>query len=256
MTQFETLQTKEFARRAGVTVRTLHHYDRLGLLPPSGRAASGYRLYGEREFLRLQQISILKFIGCPLQQIKDVLDHNPPNWQETLRMQEEALERRRSTLDQALAAVQRAQSRLADSGQVDWDALKQIVEAIEMEQNMEWTKKYFTPEQQTELARRREQDPKQAERGQRAWAELLPKVEEAVRQGVDPNSRQAKELAQSWSDLVRAFTGGDAEMTRSLSNLYADHRNWPKETSFQRPWSDEADVFIKTAMRAHAISCA
>ena len=42
-----------FARLSGVTVRTLHHYDRLGLLEPSGRSAAGYRLYGERDFVRL-----------------------------------------------------------------------------------------------------------------------------------------------------------------------------------------------------------
>ncbi len=49
-----------FAERAGVTVRTLHHYDRLGLLKPSSYTASGYRLYGERDFARLQQITTLK----------------------------------------------------------------------------------------------------------------------------------------------------------------------------------------------------
>ena len=59
------MKITEFARRAGVTVRTLHHYDSLGLLPAGDRSAAGYRLYGERELLRLQQISILKFIGCP-----------------------------------------------------------------------------------------------------------------------------------------------------------------------------------------------
>ena len=63
-------QAREFAELTGVTVRTLHHYDRLGLLKPSGRTAAGYRLYGERDFARLQQIITLKFIGFPLNQIK------------------------------------------------------------------------------------------------------------------------------------------------------------------------------------------
>src|SRR5215475_13944181 len=67
-------QVSEFAEKAGVTVRTLHHYDRMGLLKPSGRTEAGYRLYGERDFARLQQIVTLKFIGLPLRQIKDLLD--------------------------------------------------------------------------------------------------------------------------------------------------------------------------------------
>jgi hypothetical protein len=48
-------QPCEFARLAGVTVRALHHYDRLGLLKPSDRTAAGYRLYGPEDFARLRQ---------------------------------------------------------------------------------------------------------------------------------------------------------------------------------------------------------
>ena len=49
-------QAQEFAQRAGVTVRALHHYDRLGLLSPNGRTAGGYRLYVDRDLVRLEQI--------------------------------------------------------------------------------------------------------------------------------------------------------------------------------------------------------
>src|SRR5207248_10439792 len=64
---------QEFARRAGVTVRALHHYDQLGLLKPSGRSAAGYRLYRDADLVRLQQIVTLKFIGLSLQQIREAL---------------------------------------------------------------------------------------------------------------------------------------------------------------------------------------
>jgi DNA-binding transcriptional MerR regulator len=68
-----TYQPHEFARRAGVTVRALHHYDRLGLLEPSGRTSAGYRLYSDRDLVRLEQIVSLKFIGFPLNQISSEL---------------------------------------------------------------------------------------------------------------------------------------------------------------------------------------
>src|SRR5262245_63641412 len=67
-------RAKEFAELAGVTVRTLHHYDRLGLLEPSARTASGYRLYTDRDLVRLEQIVVLKFVGLPLEQIRRLLD--------------------------------------------------------------------------------------------------------------------------------------------------------------------------------------
>src|SRR5215510_10240878 len=69
-------QAFEFAQVAGVTVRTLHHYDRIGLLKPSGYTSAGYRLYQKQDLVRLQQIVTLKFIGFSLNEIKNLLDSN------------------------------------------------------------------------------------------------------------------------------------------------------------------------------------
>ena len=71
-----TYRTREFSELAGVTVRTLHHYDRLGLLTPP-RTHTGYRVYGEKDLETLEQIVALKFIGLPLSKIKTLLRRNP-----------------------------------------------------------------------------------------------------------------------------------------------------------------------------------
>src|SRR5262245_28369865 len=88
-------RVSEFAERSGVTVRTLHHYDRLGLLRPSGRTEAGHRLYDGRDFVRLQQIVTLKFIGIPLKQIKELLDGGDLDLAATLRLQRRLLEEKR-----------------------------------------------------------------------------------------------------------------------------------------------------------------
>src|SRR5215510_15025173 len=67
-------KAREFANLAGVTVRALHHYDRLGLLKPKQRSSAGYRLYSNRDFGRLEQIVVLKFLGIPLKQIRGLLE--------------------------------------------------------------------------------------------------------------------------------------------------------------------------------------
>lgn len=67
-------KVKEVADLAGVSVRTLHHYDEIGLLTPESVTTAGYRLYSERELERLQQILFFKEIGFPLQEIKTILD--------------------------------------------------------------------------------------------------------------------------------------------------------------------------------------
>ena len=80
----------EFAERAGVTVKALHHYDRLGLLKPR-RTAAGYRLYADRDLERLEQIVALKFIGLSLRQIKVVLDRETLPLSDALRLQRQVL---------------------------------------------------------------------------------------------------------------------------------------------------------------------
>ena len=73
MTESRTYRITEAARLAGITVRTLHHYDAIGLLVPR-RTAAGYRLYSVRDLLRLQQIVIQRSLGFSLEQIRRWLD--------------------------------------------------------------------------------------------------------------------------------------------------------------------------------------
>src|SRR5215212_4431999 len=124
---------QEFAERSGVTVRTLHHYDRLGLLRPSRRTRAGYRLYGERDFARLQQIVTLKFIGLSLKQIKDVLDRDSFDLSTALRLQREILGERRRHREMAIVAIEKAERLLASRAEPDWETFAKIIEVINMQ---------------------------------------------------------------------------------------------------------------------------
>ena len=70
----DLLTVGDVARLSGVTVRTLHHYDRIGLVTPSGRTAAGYRLYGEGDLDRLHAVLGYRELGFALEQITDLLD--------------------------------------------------------------------------------------------------------------------------------------------------------------------------------------
>src|SRR2546421_8353984 len=69
-----SMKVGELARRTGLTVRTLHYYDEIGLLAPSQHTASGHRLYGAADVARLQQIKSLRQLGFSLEQIRDCLN--------------------------------------------------------------------------------------------------------------------------------------------------------------------------------------
>lgn len=86
---------KKLAELAGVSVRTLHHYDQLGLLVPSGRTDAGYRLYGQDELLRLQQILFYREMDLPLESIAAILDDASFDMVAALRQHRAVLEERR-----------------------------------------------------------------------------------------------------------------------------------------------------------------
>ena len=241
-------RASEFAALTGVTVRALHHYDRAGLLRPTRRTAAGYRLYGARDFARLQQILTLKFIGLPLEEIKRLLERRSLDLAGTLRLQREALSEKRRQLDMALRAIGEAEEVAArgGGGEPDWEAFRKIVEVITMQHDTEWMKKYYTEEQLADLARRG--TPEVLERGQREWQKLIAEVQAAAAEGLDPAGERAQALAARWEGLIEEFTGGDPGIRENLRRLYADQANWP--STFRKPYPEEVGAFIRRAKEA------
>lgn len=100
-----TYTVKQLAKLAGVSVRTLHHYDQLGLLKPSKRTTAGYRLYGESELLRLQQIMFYKELDLSLEKIAEILDDPDFEVLQALENHKHALEERRKRLSILLETI-------------------------------------------------------------------------------------------------------------------------------------------------------
>jgi DNA-binding transcriptional MerR regulator len=247
-TNRELYQAQEFARRAGVTVRTLHIYDRMGLLAPAERTESGYRLYGQAELERLEQIVALRFVGFSLNEIKELLALEPLPMLTALRMQREIVRQRRNGLDRAMAAIDRAeQAAAAGEPSAVWETLRTLIEAMKMEkesQEIDWSK-YYSPEAMKTIKAQREKLGEDGiKAGERAWTELLAEVESSVNE--DPASAHAQDLARRWKELLAQFTGGNPGVQSGLNKFYRDPQGWPKD--FKRPWSDAADDFIKKAM--------
>jgi len=242
-------QASEFAQLTGVTVRALHHYDRLGLLRPSRRTRAGYRLYGERDVARLEQIVALKFIGFSLKEIKMIVDRDALDLTAMLRLQRETILRKRRLLDSAVAAIERAELAINERGEADLETFKQIIEVMNMENNTNWMMQYYSEEARQKIeARAKDWTPEKQAKASADWAALFKDVDAAIAEGVDPASERAQQLAARWDELIRGFTGGDPEIAAGLRKLYADQSNWP--ATFQKPFNDEHATFVSKA-RAH-----
>lgn len=245
-------QIKAFAREAGVTVRTLHLYDRVGLLKPAATSEAGYRLYGEAELQRLEQILALRFIGFSLDQIKQLLAGSERPFSAALAMQREVLSRQIERLHLALNAIDEAAKALDDSRADLWQTLPKIIEVFKMENDWQWVRKYYSDEVWAKVEELHRETPREAiEQGQRDWSELLPLVEEAASSGLDASSAQAQELAARWRGLLAQFTRGNADIQHSVNRLWSDPTHWPAD--FKKPWSDAAEAFIMKAMGCKTI---
>lgn len=239
-------QISEFAGKAGVTVRALHHYDRLGLLKPSGRTRAGYRLYNERDLARLQQIVTLKFLGFPLNEIRHLLDQRDLDLAETLRFQRQALLEKQRQLQSAVEAIDHAERTMLSARQPDWAALKKIIEVMEMKNNMDWVMQHYSEEARAKIAERgKNWTPELQAKAEQDWKDLIRDVEAARKSGLDPASPEAGALVERWTSLIEAFTGGDPEIMKGLTRLYADQANWPANA--QNPVPDGFGEFMKKA---------
>ncbi len=243
----ELRRIKAFAADAGVSVRTLHLYDRLGLLAPAAVTEAGYRLYGDAEFERLEHILALRFVGFTLEQIKELLAGSAPPLGVALRLQRNTLARQKRRLDSALQALDEAQRSLAADAQADRrQILRTVMEVFKMQNDWKWTQEYYSHEALEQIEEHRRSMPEGAiEQGQRTWTALIAEVEAAVAEGTDPSSERAQALAKRWRDLIAQFTQGNAEIAQGLNRMWTETTHWPSD--FKKPYSDEAEAFIKAA---------
>ena len=245
---------QEFATLAGVTVRALRHYDRLGLLTPVARSNAGYRLYRDADLARLEQIVVLKFLGVPLKDIGHLLKKES-HLKDTLRKQRHVLAEKRRRLDAAIRAVEQAEQSLDVVHEPDWDVFKRIVKEIEMQNDADWTKKYYAEGARAKVEERKTLwSPERQADVSRQWSELVADVETALTRVEDPAGATAQALAARWKGLLAGFTGGDPEIQRGLNKMWADHDNWPDgpAKSFRiRP--EVQDFIMKALQRAHEL---
>jgi DNA-binding transcriptional MerR regulator len=237
------LKVGQLARRTGVTVRTLHYYDEIGLLSPSHHTEVGHRLYGAGDIVRLQLIRSLQQIGLSLDEIKECLDRSDLSLQTVVELQiarlEEKIEMQRRLLDH-LKGIERG---LQATGDAPVEELMRIMEVMNM------VEKYYTPEQLEWLKERAEMFGEEHIRAVEAeWPQLIEKVRIEMEKGTDPADERVQALARRWEELVNEFTGGNPEIERAVSKLYEE--NPPELAQVVDPRMRDYMDYVTRALKA------
>jgi len=200
---------QEFAALAGVTVKALRHYERIGLLKPY-RTSSGYRTYTYTDLVRLEQIVALKFLGFPLQQIQSLLDKTALDLPAALRVQRLAIEGQRDRLGRAVKAIRAVEDVIERGEPVDPALLSRIIEVIGMDDAVETMKKYYTEEGWQKRRRYYEEGPSEE------WQTLYRDVNMVLNE--DPGSEKAQAVAERWLALsIKASLGDPDVQTDSMT---------------------------------------
>jgi DNA-binding transcriptional MerR regulator len=213
-------RTQEFAKLAGITVKTLRHYGRLGLLKPQ-RSRAGYRLYTDRDLERLEQILALKFLGLPLKDIGSALGRTAQTLPEALRTQRRALEEKQALLARAIRVIRAAEEAVRPGQAADAAILKTIIEVIHMQDAVEAMKQYYTPEEWEKRRRYYEEGPSVE------WQALYRDANALV--DADPGSDEVQELTDRWLALTLRAQAGDPAAQQDSWKAWKDRERWPAE---------------------------
>ena len=214
---------------AGVTVRTLHHYDKAGLLSPGDRSQAGYRLYDDADLVRLQQILFYRELGFPLEEIAVIFEDPQANAVEQLRARQRQLSEEIARLQRLAEVAERAievqqtgvpltpQERFEVFGEITFD-LSYATEA-----ELKWARSDGQREAMTRAAAHTKDDWRRLMGEAAAWrAELLAAFDEGERH----DGERAMDLAEEHRlHVSRWFTSCPPDMHRRIADDFvADPR--------------------------------
>ncbi len=194
---------KQLSSLAGVTPRTLHHYDQIGLLKPETVGANGYRYYGDDSVLRLQQILFYRELGLQLEDIKQIMGRRDFDALEALESHRQALGKQAERINRLIQTVD--DTILHMKGQKTMSK-KQLFEA-------------FSEEQQEEYARQAEQmyDPEIVRASNRKWKSY----------SAEEKQRILEEGNQIYTDLIAAMPkGADSVEVQAVVERWRRHMDY------------------------------
>lgn len=204
------LKIGELAKRIGLTIRALHHYEEIGLVQPSARTAAGYRLYDRNDIARLHRIQALRGLGLSLAQTREMMNGAGGDLRGVIRKQMTFLDQQIIEITDLRERLGALEDKLAGENEPDLDEWLSTIRLMATQ------RKYFTPEEMAAIHKRKgSNDDKQQ------WLNLIGAVRKLMDNGTPPCDAQAKILARNWLDLSKKTMGDDP---RFFAKLAAMHR--------------------------------
>ena len=209
----------EVAKKMDVTVRTLQHYDKEGLLSPSAISEGGRRLYTDKDIVKLHQILSLKHLGFSLDDIKNRLIplDTPNEIAAVLEQQATAVQRKIDSLSESLRELEALRAEVLQMQSVDFKKYADIIVNLQMKNDYYWLIKHFDDQTLDHIRSHFDKDS-----GKAFMDTFVQLQDEAIRlqnAGIPIDSDEAQRFAKAYWNMITEFTGGDMSMLSKLMEL-------------------------------------
>ena len=242
----------EVAALAGVTVRTLHHYDRIGLLSPSGRTAAGYRQYAPADLDRLHQVLLYRELGFPLEEVATLLDHPSADPEAHLRRQHRLLRDRLERTSAMVEAVEKEMEARAMGISLTPEEKFELFgegysEDYEREAEERWGETDAYAQSKRKTAAYSKDDWVQIKEES---SDVERRFAEALRSGVPADSVPAMDIAEEHRrHITRWFYDCPPAMHAGLGRMYVEDERFAAHYDQRAPGLAQ---YVSTAVQANA----
>ncbi|WP_061310850.1 MerR family transcriptional regulator [Clostridium botulinum] len=218
---------KEVADMAGISVRMLHHYDKIGLLDPESVSAAGYRLYSDENLDRLQQILFFKELNFPLQEIKIILDSPNFNKKEALETHRQLLLEKKLRLEKIIQSVNKTINSMEGEFKMD---KKEILNVFSMTEIEEHQRKYSeeVKEKYGNTSAYKESNEKTSKYTKEDWSNIMKDWDIIYKKlanlmDKNPDDKEVQEyIHQSREHISKNFYDCTPEIFRGLGEIYVN----------------------------------
>ena len=238
---------RQLARLAGISVRTLHYYDQIGLLKPGARHANGYRLYGEESLLPLQQILFFRELGFSLEEIRDIMSRPDYDVLGALRGHRYLLLKKAERINELLATVDRTIHYLQGEGNMD---IKEYYQAFTDEQMEGYRKEVRERWGDDTLKSSEERVLNMGKDGfaaiQAEGGTIFQAIADNMRKG--PDSPEVQEQVAKWREWLGHFHTYSDEAVLGLGQMYSQD---PRFDEFFSKYGDGFPAFQTKAIERY-----
>jgi DNA-binding transcriptional MerR regulator len=243
----EKFSVNQLAKLAGVSVRTLHHYDEIGLLKPTVRSEAKYRFYGRDELLRLQQIMLYRELDFTLAQIAEILDDPDFNILKALQDHKLELQKRKKrmvTLMKTIdSTIEQLKTEKMNYKEMYKGFTKEQAEAYKKEAAHRWGEKTINDSEERILSMKKTEWETLKQQGDDIYKSLVKLMH------LDPSDKKVQSLIKEHYKMTGIFFNVTLEIYKNLGTMYMEDERFK---AFYDRYDNRLAVFLRDAMHVYS----